>query len=152
MEKIAIDNRSYYFVEINKKSLNIGTYLVPMKIRKCKINIGSLGETLFQKGYYVYVGSGLNNLEKRVKRHLAKNKKNHWHIDYLTTNENVTIMEYLFLFYELKIEDELARKLLEISDGFIKSFGSSDSRVISHLFFFKRNPLDLLKSLVSEFE
>lgn len=49
---------------------------------KKRIKIGALGRFLFLPGCYVYVGSGLNNLNKRIERHLCKNKKLRWHIDY----------------------------------------------------------------------
>ncbi|RLF60544.1 MAG: GIY-YIG nuclease family protein, partial [Thermoplasmata archaeon] len=61
-----------------------GSYVLIINLKKEKeIEIGRLGRILFNKGYYAYVGSGLNNLEKRVGRHLRKNKKKKWHIDYL---------------------------------------------------------------------
>lgn len=48
-----------------------------------KIKIGKLGRLDFKKGYYVYVGSAMNRLESRLKRHLSNKKKMHWHVDYL---------------------------------------------------------------------
>ncbi len=41
----------------------------------------------FEKGYYVYVGSALGTLSRRVHRHELKNKKLHWHIDYITPSK-----------------------------------------------------------------
>ena len=37
----------------------------------------------FKKGCYGYMGSALNGLEQRVRRHLSTQKKLHWHVDYL---------------------------------------------------------------------
>ena len=57
-----------------------------------KIKIGKkLGVINFKKGCYVYVGSAMNSLEARVKRHLSDNKKKHWHVDYFLLNENTEI-------------------------------------------------------------
>ena len=51
--------------------LNKGSYLLFIKIKKpIRIKIGALGREGFDKGYYVYVGSSMNNLNKRIQRHL----------------------------------------------------------------------------------
>jgi Uri superfamily endonuclease len=47
------------------------------------IVIGKKGRFKFPKGYYVYTGSALNGLGKRIERHLRREKKHFWHIDYL---------------------------------------------------------------------
>ncbi len=39
-----------------------------------------------------------------------------------------------------KIESYLAEKIQKVSDGYIKHFGASDTKNISHLFFFKNPP------------
>ena len=61
--------------------------------RDLRIRVGSLGVIEFKKGYYIYVGSGQTNLEKRIQRHKKKIKKVKWHIDYLTTNSDVKVIE-----------------------------------------------------------
>ena len=46
-----------------------------INVRKdIKERIGALGKINFKKGKYVYVGSAQNNLEKRIARHLSKDK------------------------------------------------------------------------------
>lgn len=58
-----------------------GIYVIVVKISKnTAIKIGRLGNIIFNKGIYSYVGSAQNNLEKRIMRHLSKIKKMHWHI------------------------------------------------------------------------
>ena len=67
-----------------KKEPLKGTYCLLIHLKQdSKITIGKLGEKNFQKGYYIYVGSALNSLKTRIQRHLRKEKKIHWHIDYL---------------------------------------------------------------------
>ena len=70
-----------------------GTYCLIINVKKdVKIKIGKvLGEIEFKKGCYLYVGSAMNSLEKRVQRHLSKDKKKHWHIDYLLLNDSSNI-------------------------------------------------------------
>ena len=36
--------------------------------------IGKLGKIQFEKGYYIYVGSAMNSLMARIKRHLSDEK------------------------------------------------------------------------------
>src|SRR3972149_9434603 len=64
-----------------------GIYVIVIKINKdANINLGALGNLSFPKGLYAYVGSAQKNLQKRIKRHLRKQKHIFWHIDYLLDN------------------------------------------------------------------
>lgn len=116
-----------------------GTYCLIIEVSKdTKIKIGKiLGEILFKKGIYVYVGSAMNSLESRLKRHLSDNKKKHWHIDYLLLNKNSKIINILFNTTEDKIECRIAEFLQNNSINKIKRFGCSDCRCESHLIYFK---------------
>jgi sugar fermentation stimulation protein A len=61
-----------------------GCYLLVLNnTRTFSKRIGALGEREFKKGYYVYAGSALKGLNSRIKRHMRKNKKIHWHLDYI---------------------------------------------------------------------
>jgi len=61
-----------------------GIYVLIIRFkRKIKICVGKLGPVLFTEGLYFYVGKALGSLESRIERHLQRNKKNFWHIDYL---------------------------------------------------------------------
>lgn len=52
-----------------------GCYCLIIKLEKNeKIKIGKLGSINFKKGHYVYVGSAMNSLESRLKRHLSDEK------------------------------------------------------------------------------
>jgi len=110
------------------------TYILILKQNKnLSIEIGKVGKIFFKKGYYLYVGSGKRNLEKRLKRHIKREKNIHWHIDYLTSNANFSFKE-IYLFEKLN-ECELAKKFIESNFCYIKNFGSSDCHCKSHLFF-----------------
>lgn len=54
-----------------------------------QINVGKLGEFVFPAGFYVYVGSARRNLASRIARHRRKEKRLHWHIDYLLQHAEV---------------------------------------------------------------
>lgn len=110
-----------------------GAYILILKNnKKRKIRIGKLGKFLFEKGFYLYVGSGMNNLEKRIQRHFSKNKKLRWHIDYLTTK--MEIVNAIKIPSNKKIECDVAKKVGKIAKPFIKKFGASDCNCYSHLF------------------
>ncbi len=85
------------------------------------------------KGKYVYVGSAQNNLLKRVKRHIKKNKKKHWHIDYLTTLNECVIKEVFYL-EKKKLFEDVISFIVGIYGDSINNFGASDSKYNSHLF------------------
>ena len=89
------------------------------------IIIGKLGTILFKKGTYVYVGSAPT--EKRLERHLRKEKKFHWHIDYFL--EEAEIKEIYI------VENGECETAQNINLPYIKGFGCSDCRCPSHLFY-----------------
>jgi Uri superfamily endonuclease len=111
-----------------------------------KIKIGRLGTVDFKKGYYVYIGSALNSLEGRLKRHLRADKKIHWHIDYLLNEAKIN--EILFFETEEKLECKFAKKMQKNLDV-IKNFGASDCSCDGHLFFSKDDPAHLLEDFSS---
>ena len=102
--------------------------------RDLKIRVGSLGVVGFKKGYYVYVGSGQRYLEKRIQRHKKKIKKVKWHIDYLTTNSDVRVMEAAAYNLPKKYECILANMLRSMGFKSVKGFGSTDCKCVSHLY------------------
>lgn len=99
-----------------------------------KIKIGKLGRIEFEKGYYVYVGSAMNYLESRLKRHLSSKKKLHWHIDYLL--KKAKISDIIYNESERKIECDLSQYISSRTCG-IEGFGCSDCDCKSHLYYFK---------------
>jgi len=121
-----------------------GIYCLILEIKNdVLIKVGALGKINFEKGYYVYIGSALNNLEKRIERHLAKEKRMHWHIDYLTTNTNFEIIRVFYEQTNKKKECIVAKKIIEKGIP-VKSFGCSDCKCISHLV--KVKEYDFIKS------
>lgn len=99
-----------------------------------EIEIGKrLGKIRFEKGYYVYVGSAMNSLESRIRRHLSHDKKLHWHIDYLLRSAEITMV--IFNKSSKKIECGLSQYLASRTEG-VKDFGCSDCECESHLYRF----------------
>ena len=133
-----------------------GCYCLIIKLsNNSKIKIGKkLGKLDFTKGHYVYVGSAMNSLESRIKRHLSDEKKLHWHIDYLLKKAEITCIIYN---ENKKVECELSKFLATKTDG-VKNFGCSDCDCESHLYYFKnRNEAiesveNAYKSIAIDFE
>lgn len=115
-----------------------GTYLLQLELKLEKsIRIGRLGVLSFPAGYYLYVGSafGPGGLKARISRHLRPNKRCRWHIDYL--RRHCHLAEIWVSESPITMECKWARFLSEHSRLSIPhaSFGSSDCRCLSHLFF-----------------
>ncbi|MCK9152016.1 GIY-YIG nuclease family protein [Methanobacterium alcaliphilum] len=114
-----------------------GTYCLIIELNnRTNLKVGCIGKLDLKKGFYIYVGSALNSLESRVKRHLSSKKKVHWHIDYFLTHNDTQIREVLFSIGDEKIECNLASNILEKGKGIV-NFGCSDCKCSSHLIYFK---------------
>lgn len=125
-----------------KLTNNTGIYVLELKVKnKFTFSHHKLGVKDLVKGYYYYFGSAQINLSQRINRHLNKNKKEHWHIDFLTCNDNILINKIFIIKnlnkdYECKIANGLKQSFnLKIP---IKNFGNSDcNKCESHLLFSK---------------
>jgi endonuclease-3 len=99
------------------------------------IELGSLGELKFEKGFYAYNGSafGPGGL-KRVERHREKSRgggSTHWHVDYLLVS---SVSEIVGVFKAgSDHECELSKEMIDRFD-YVDGFGSSDCGCRSHLF------------------
>ena len=117
-----------------------GSYLLILSIDNgMALEIGRLGRLSFRRGYYLYVGSAMKNLEARIRRHLRKTKKHHWHIDCLTAHAGTIIP--LPVRSSQRDECEIAKALSSIMQPGPPGFGSSDCQCQTHLFFSETNPL-----------
>jgi Uri superfamily endonuclease len=101
------------------------------------VEVGALGVLRLKPGKYVYVGSALNGLEARVRRHIKTSngvfKALHWHIDYLLKEPKVAISSVLVKATSERIECELAGRVMQHGSP-VRGFGCSDCRCVSHLF------------------
>ena len=115
-------------------------YSILLKVeRKISLNVGRLGRFSFPQGYYVYTGRAKGRAVARIQRHMRKEKRLRWHIDYLTGSLmpfeiwyqiNPKKNECAFLHF---LHNELKGKLPIIG------FGSSDCKMKcgSHLVAFQ---------------
>ena len=102
------------------------TYVLVMELFKdTEIEVGKLGTILFRRGTYTYVGSAPS--EKRLERHLKKEKKFHWHIDYFLEKARIKRI------YIVKGKECEVSKKIDLP--YVKGFGCSDCDCFSHLFY-----------------
>lgn len=130
-----------------------GVYVLILYVNKdFKKQIGRLGTIRFRKGIYFYVGSamGPGGLRNRIYRHYRRNKKIHWHIDYLTTSDNVDILGTIYL-YDCKSGSDLEKTISHTFAGklyYIEGFGNSDKRRDkSHLFYCRKKCIECVNSV-----
>jgi Uri superfamily endonuclease len=123
-----------------------GSYilLIGLAIKK-DIFVGKLGNVSFPKATYAYVGSAMNGLGARLARHLRREKKLHWHIDYLLKEAEVE--EIILCRGDERVECSLAQSLAGELQS-VPGFGSSDCKCRSHLYFAREK--DMVKARVAE--
>ncbi|MBY8984647.1 MAG: GIY-YIG nuclease family protein [Candidatus Lokiarchaeota archaeon] len=122
-----------------------GSYILVIYLpEKVEIQVGFLGELLFNQGFYLYIGSamgklGSSTLLNRVKRHVqpTEDKKVHWHIDYLLNHKRIVFTQIYLIPSLERLECIIAKDLIRLTDDYIKNFGSSDCNCQSHLFYIK---------------
>ena len=108
--------------------------------RKRTIRVGKLGEAVFPAGTYVYTGSAMKGLGARLRRHCARKKKMHWHIDHLLTAPDAQIKK-IILYPAAPGQECRKNKRIAAQPGaevILKNFGTSDckSGCPSHLLYF----------------
>lgn len=96
------------------------------------MKVGALGVLEFPRGFYAYCGSAMGGLGARINRHLRKEKKVRWHVDYLLEKGRIT--KVLYAETNERLECQLANGLNNVFNAY-PGFGSSDCRCPSHLFF-----------------
>ena len=121
-----------------------GTYTLLLHAEKqVTVTAGILGKHRFPVGYYSYTGSAMGkgaSLKNRIARHLRKEKRCFWHIDYLLENENVSVDAVVAAETRYKMECEINQHIRTDMGAKVqvRGFGASDCRrnCQSHLLFF----------------
>jgi Uri superfamily endonuclease len=117
------------------------------------VRIKTLGCVRFPPGYYVYTGSALSGLAKRLRRYLRPDRRIHWHIDHLLAAAEIKEIQVLLTGEKLPKNQEesigpqnpsercecfWANQVLSKPNAVVVAprFGASDCRCTSHLAFF----------------
>lgn len=126
---VEVANPSDFYTEIDS-----GAYQLILRLAlPATISVGALGSHRFPSGVYIYTGRASRGLSKRIERHLRKEKKLRWHIDYLVGLARIEGIRI----YPHKSDQECSinnRTVRGLHGSFpVKGFGSSDCRCASHL-------------------
>ena len=125
---------------LEREARDRGSYLLILNLkRNRKIGVGKLGKVHFRKGFYVYVGSAMANLSRRMERHRHLRKRHHWHIDEL--REGAEFHAVLAIRSSDRLECEVAEAMSEIAEWSVPGFGSTDCSCKTHLFGVSSDPI-----------
>jgi Uri superfamily endonuclease len=111
--------------------------------RKKTIRVGKLGQAVLPAGTYVYSGSAMKGLGARLRRHCARTKKIHWHIDHLLALPDARIRK-IILYPAASGQECRQNRQIAARPGaavILKNFGASDckSGCTSHLLYFAKD-------------
>jgi Uri superfamily endonuclease len=113
------------------------------------IIVGKLGTLQLSQGLYAYVGSAQVALEKRIARHLRKEKRVFWHIDYLLQSSSAKILKIFTKIAKKQEECKLAKQIAAKGTP-ITNFGCSDCKCKSHLI--RLNDYEFLHGFMQEYK
>lgn len=119
-----------------------GTYILVFRVPgKFSASIGRLGNFVFEKGVYYYVGSAFGNggIRSRIRHHLNNAPSPHWHIDYFKIGARLESV--VFSPSKNRLEHAWA-EALSSTEGItplIKGFGASDCQCQTHFFYDQEN-------------
>ena len=126
-----------------------GVYVLIIELSQCvEVQIGALGNVHFAKGLYAYVGSAQDGLEKRIERHVRKEKCRFWHVDYLLENPASRTIAVFFKDAPKTSECAIAEAIGQRGEA-VAGFGCSDCHCRSHLF--RVDEYDFLRTFMNEF-
>ena len=121
-----------------------GVYHLILRLPEARaLRIGRLGRFTFPAGCYVYTGSAMNGLERRLHRHRRHCKRLWWHIDHLL--RAAELEGTVVIPTRRKIECGCNRQVLALpgAEVIAPGFGSSDCRCRTHLVYFAQRPESL---------
>ncbi len=137
---------------MTEANLTSGVYVLEIHLSDAiELKVGKLGIFDMLPGYYYYAGTAQSNLLHRINRHLRKEKKLRWHIDYLL--EYSQILQVYLWPGEREMECLLGAYLTRFPamQVPIPGFGASDCKCNSHLYYSMYRPdLNNLLHLVSK--
>jgi len=120
-----------------------GSYLLILESSShAVITIGKKGCLTLHPGFYVYIGSALGpgGLRARVSRHSDRDKKQHWHIDYLRPYLQLSAVCYCAC--SERLEDAWSQQVGAWPEAEVpmKGFGATDRLMSTHLYYFNKRP------------
>jgi len=120
------------------------------------LKVGCLGSLRFEKGWYAYTGSALGSagLKGRIQRHLRKDKRRFWHIDYLLRSKHSSIKAIVYAKTDKRYECKIVKEINNMSVKPVKGFGISDCKegCESHLHYMIDDLNGTIKSIFNAYD
>ena len=124
---------------VERENQDGGAYVMGFRLDTPRtVAVGALGMFRFNAGYYLYVGSAARGLDARIRRHLVRRKRFHWHVDWLRDAAD-GVKAWPIRGTE-RMECQLARSLGEQVKAGPAGFGASDCDCFTHLFYHETDP------------
>ncbi len=120
-----------------------GVYLLLLSLPFAnRVSVGRLGTFYFPAGFYFYVGSamGPGGLRSRLDRHIRREKRMHWHIDYLRLIAEIEEIWLQVTRGRVECRWAAAAQSLPEAKNPVPRFGASDCRCTSHLIHLTARP------------
>ncbi len=120
-----------------------GTYALLLSVSSATcLSVGRLGDCHIPRGFYLYIGSALGpgGISTRLARHGLREKRPHWHIDYL---RGAAFLEQAWVMAgdgRAECGWASAASTLPQAATPIPRFGASDCRCPAHLLHFPVRP------------
>ncbi|ASJ00407.1 GIY-YIG nuclease family protein [Thermococcus gorgonarius] len=124
-----------------------GSYFLVIRLDRDRKIKTKAREFFLKGGYYVYVGSAMNSLEKRVRRHFSKEKRLHWHIDYLL--KEAELLRAYLVPSEERLEEKLSIEVAKYGEP-VEGFGAGDVKVSTNLYRFEEEPDEVLVGILKK--
>lgn len=149
-------NQSCKFPEEGTAFPAKGVYTLIIFLSKdTSFNVGKLGFQSFPGGYYSYTGSalgvGATSLSHRLLRHLRKEKRKFWHIDFLLAQKDAVITSLVAAPTTRKMECEINYHIKEGAKAKVPvpGFGASDcgKNCGSHLLYSQDNLKEFVETV-----
>lgn len=119
---------------VNQAMADSGAYQLILEMpARVTVDIGALGPRDFEPGLYVYTGRAVRGLQARLLRHLRKDKRLRWHIDYVLQR---AVIGGIVLFPGRAADECSINRRTERAFHArvpVPGFGSSDCRCSAHL-------------------
>jgi Uri superfamily endonuclease len=117
-----------------------GTYTILVRCKGASFStFGKLGRARLRKGHYLYTGSALGSgavsLEGRLERHMRRQKRLRWHVDYLTSRRDCNVTGAVYVVSNSRLEcrvNSSISKELDVRPVLLK-IGASDCKCNGHL-------------------
>lgn len=113
-----------------------GLYGLVLRLkRRQTIKVGKWGKSYFEAGLYLYIGRAQRGLRRRLERHLRKDKRLFWHIDYFLEKAEVKEVWVKPDSFDECGTVQKVRKRLKNPEIAHRKFGASDCRCPGHLLY-----------------